>query len=202
MDSYLQIEANNLNYIKFNQSKLRSDLYAGLADHLANAAHHAQLPAGRPVILPSSFQGSPHNMTERYHDAMSIVGAIGTPDIFLTFTCNPRWHELVSNLQLSQQPTDRPDLIARVFKLKLDALLTYIRTSNTFGRVMGWVYDIKLKKTKVCHTRMSFFIMHPDDKFRDALHIDGVVMAEIPDTSHHTLPNRNKMHDSQTLRRT
>lgn len=32
-------------------------------------------------------------MRERYHDAMTIVGKFGTPDLFITFTSNPNWTE-------------------------------------------------------------------------------------------------------------
>lgn len=38
VDSYLQVEANNLNYIKQNQQRLRAEKYAGLADYVATVA--------------------------------------------------------------------------------------------------------------------------------------------------------------------
>lgn len=43
----------------------------------------------RTIILPSTFQGSPRNMRERYHDAMTMVTKYGKPDLFITMTCNP-----------------------------------------------------------------------------------------------------------------
>ncbi|GBM18559.1 hypothetical protein AVEN_47948-1 [Araneus ventricosus] len=62
VDSYLQVEANNLNFIRTHQQQLRTELYQGLADHLENTAQNAVVKAGIPVILPSSFEGSPQNM--------------------------------------------------------------------------------------------------------------------------------------------
>src|SRR5258705_9710543 len=59
VDSYLQVEANNLNYIRQNQQRLRAEQYQGLADHVANMAQNANFAAGVAVILPSSFAGSP-----------------------------------------------------------------------------------------------------------------------------------------------
>src|SRR5258705_12086649 len=66
VDSYLQVEANNLNYIRQNQQRLRAEQYQGLADHVANMAQKANFAAGVAVILPSSFAGSPRNMSEKY----------------------------------------------------------------------------------------------------------------------------------------
>ncbi|GBM13515.1 hypothetical protein AVEN_82786-1 [Araneus ventricosus] len=59
VDSYLQVEANNLNFIRTHQQQLRTELYQGLADHLENAAQNAVVKARILVILPSSFEGSP-----------------------------------------------------------------------------------------------------------------------------------------------
>ena len=53
-----------------------------------------------------------------YEYAMAIVNKKGKPDIFLTMTCNSNWTEIQENLLLGQQPSDRPDLVARVFHLK------------------------------------------------------------------------------------
>ena len=54
--------------------------------------------AGVQVILPSSFIGSPRNMTEAYHDAMTVVRVLGHPDAFITMTCNERWPEYLKTL--------------------------------------------------------------------------------------------------------
>lgn len=37
-------------------------------------------------------------------------------------TCNPEWKEITDNLKEDQQPRDRPDLTARVFRAKLQDL--------------------------------------------------------------------------------
>lgn len=52
----------------------------------------------RPIILPSTLQGSTRNIRERYHDAMAIVTKFGKPDLFITLTCNPNWQKIKENL--------------------------------------------------------------------------------------------------------
>ena len=51
-------------------------------DHINNDAKGSDR-VGKPVILPSSFQGSPRNMQQNYQDAMSIVTRYGKPDVLL-----------------------------------------------------------------------------------------------------------------------
>ena len=55
---------------------------------------------------------------------LSIVRKFGKPDVFNTFTRNPQWEEITSALLLDQTVSDRPDLIVRVFRLKLKELLS------------------------------------------------------------------------------
>ncbi|GBN84335.1 hypothetical protein AVEN_200758-1 [Araneus ventricosus] len=86
-----------MNFIRTHQQQLRTELYQGLADHLENVAPNAVIKAEIPVILPSSFEGSPRNMRQRSGDAMSI-GKYGAPDLFITFTANPKWPQITENL--------------------------------------------------------------------------------------------------------
>lgn len=64
LDSYLQVDANNLNFIRMHQLKLRNELYQGLADHVEFENGNAGMTAGIPVILSLSFEGSQRNMRE------------------------------------------------------------------------------------------------------------------------------------------
>ena len=54
-------------------------------------------------------------MFELYQDAMSIVRKYGMPELFITFTCNPQWEEITSELLLDQKASDRPHLIVKVY---------------------------------------------------------------------------------------
>jgi len=46
---------------------------------------------------------------------MAIVRALGIPDVFFTFTCNPNWPEIQSELHEGQTAVDRLDLVTWVF---------------------------------------------------------------------------------------
>ena len=66
---------------------------------------------GQMVILPSTFTGGPRYMHERTQDAMTYVRHYGRPDLFITFTCNPRWDEIKELLLPGQRSYDRHDVI-------------------------------------------------------------------------------------------
>ena len=59
VDMYAEIEIGRLNYIKFNQSNLRADLYKGATDALHKNQDCWADSIGKKFILPSSFTDSP-----------------------------------------------------------------------------------------------------------------------------------------------
>jgi len=65
VDMYTRVESERLKFIRNNQSKLRSEHYRGLQDFVLNRAQLESSTAGRIVVLPSTFDGSPRNMTQR-----------------------------------------------------------------------------------------------------------------------------------------
>lgn len=125
IDLHCMVEQQRLNWVRYNQKALRAELYSGLAD----AIHAHDAPAditgatiGKPYILPSSFTGGPRYQQQGYQDSMALVRKLGKPDLFVTFTCNPTWPEIKNELGNGEQANDRPDLIARVFNLKVGQL--------------------------------------------------------------------------------
>jgi hypothetical protein len=50
---------------------------------------------------------------------MYLITYFGKPDLFVTFTVNPRWEEVTAALFTDQTVADRPDIIARVCDLNL-----------------------------------------------------------------------------------
>ena len=149
VDMYSKVEAARLSYIRFNQTKLHSEMYQGLSDALQGSdgdVDGSQL--GRKVILPSSFTGSAHYQHQLYQDAMAIVRRYGKPDLFITFTCNPQWPEISGCLFPNQTSSDRPDIAARVFKLKLKSFLhdIYYSQKPIFGKMSAIIYVIEWQK--------------------------------------------------------
>lgn len=75
-------------------------------------------------------------MIQNYQDAMAICRWAGYPDIFITFTCNPKWSEVQRFVDhFALRPEDRPDIMCRIFKMKLDQLVYDLKHEKCFGRV-------------------------------------------------------------------
>jgi hypothetical protein len=130
---YVRIEGTRLHFIRQNQTSLGSEVYNNLTDYLESNTNASNVD--RRVILPSSFNGSPRNMYQNYLDAMSIVQHFGKPSLFITMTCNPSWPEIVSNIGVGESANFRPDIVVRVFKSKLKALIEGLTLKNIFGKV-------------------------------------------------------------------
>jgi hypothetical protein len=101
------------------------------------------------------ISGSPRDQQARFQDAMAIERKQGKPDLFITVTCNTKWPEIFSALLPGQTAQDRPDITARVFHLKLKAILEDITDKHIFGRVtaniqvhMSFSITISLQFTK------------------------------------------------------
>lgn len=118
-------------------------------------------------------------MRERCCDAMSIFSKWGSPDLFITFTANPSWKEIINNLQPGEHASDRPDLVARVFKIKLDALIKDITTNGIFGKSIAYVYCIEFQKRGLPHAHILLTLI-AQDKFTTPERIDKFICAEVP----------------------
>ncbi|GBM31998.1 hypothetical protein AVEN_222328-1 [Araneus ventricosus] len=140
VDAYVKTEGSRLNYIRLNQKDLRVEFYSRLLDALTNRASNNNLRVGKLVILPSSFQGSPRSMQQNYQDAMAMVRKFGRPDLFVTFTCNPSWPEILNAMQGRERPENRLDSVVRVFKMKLSELLDDLIKRKVFGCVTSYIY--------------------------------------------------------------
>jgi hypothetical protein len=77
---------------------------------------------------------------------MAIFSKFGAPDLFITFTANPKWPEIEENLRPGEQTSDRPDLVARVFRIKLNSLMKDLTKNHALGHVEAFVYTIEFQK--------------------------------------------------------
>ncbi|XP_060855149.1 uncharacterized protein LOC132932805 [Metopolophium dirhodum] len=179
-DQYVRMESNNLNYIRLHQRDLLAEAYQGLMDHVNQQLHIDPMAVGRRIILPSTFTGSDRFNKMNYQDAITVVRTKGKPDLFITFTCNPRWPEITENLAAHSTASDRPDLVARVFNRKLQELIGDITVNRVFGNVGAYVYTIEFQKRGLPHAHI-LIILAEDCKFRTAEDVDDVVCAFLPD---------------------
>ena len=178
-DAYVKTEADRLNFIETHQKELYAASYTGLNDFLNDRANQTGATIGRKVILPSSFIGSPRAMKQAYQDAMALCGKFGKPTFFLTFTCNPKWNEITKNILSHQSARDRPDLIARVFQLKLKELIKDIEHNQVLGFQVARIYVIEFQKRGLPHAHVLIWI-RKDDIPTIEEQMDTTICAEIP----------------------
>ena len=138
VDVFSTIESSRLKYIADHQSDLRSECVQGIADAIDRGITNGD-SVGKRAILPASFTGGRRYMVMNYQDAMALCRVYGSPDLFVTFTCNSKWQEIVESIRFEdgQLPSDRADMIVRVFNMKVHDFITDIREGKTFGPVLA-----------------------------------------------------------------
>ena len=114
-----------------------------------------------------------------------MVRKMACPDFFITFTANPAWDEIRDNLGPNQRAADRPALIARIFHIKLQALLDDLTKAGVLCRVIAWTYVVEF-----------LLIVHPDDKPRTPADIDARTCAELPQNAD---VNQGKLRDCRPM---
>uniref|UniRef100_A0A803NJP1 ATP-dependent DNA helicase n=1 Tax=Cannabis sativa TaxID=3483 RepID=A0A803NJP1_CANSA len=180
VDSYMAIEEERFHYVRKYQNKLRTHLYSGLMDAIHRGDSDCT-KVGKSIILPSSHTWGPRYRAQNYQDAMAICKWAGYPDLFLTFTCNPKWPEIQDMLNLIGQKDDenRVDIICRVFHIKLYQLMQDLKREQPFGKIIACIYTIEFQKRGLPHAHILLFL-HPTVKNPSAAHIDKIISAEIP----------------------
>jgi hypothetical protein len=151
------VEGDRLRWVRCNQNTIRAELYANVRDALAVDGPRDR-PLGRAMVLPATFTGSPRFMQKNYLDAMTIVTRLGRPDLFLTFTANPNWEEISRELLPGQTAADRPDIVARVFYLKLKCFLDDLRARKFFGNVVGHMWTMEYQKRGLPHAHICIIL--------------------------------------------
>ena len=181
VDAWASSDQTRLNWFRANQSTIRASLYSGLQDATANADNSLDLNSiGRRMVLPSSYIGGARHMHGIFQDSMAIARYFKKIDLFITMTANPQWLEVQQELLPGQEPSDRPDLIARVFRLKRDALLDDIIKNGIFGRVVARIYTIEFQKRGLPHMHLLIFL-EDSQKLDTANDVDSCIRAYWPD---------------------
>src|SRR5687767_6541540 len=88
-------------------------------------------------------------MQQLYQNSMAIVCEFEKPDLFITVTCNPNWPVIKNELLLNQKSSDHPDLILRVFKLKLKSITDDLFKKCILGKVVAHIHVIEFQKKRI-----------------------------------------------------
>jgi hypothetical protein len=112
-------------------------------------------------------------MFNNCQDAMGICKRFGYPDVFIIVTCDAKWPE-IHNFPLPKglQPYDRPDIVCRVFKMKLDEMMTDLKKKTNiwqgynryFSLSINCInvfkdYLLKLFDLKICQVMVIFIML-------------------------------------------
>ncbi|XP_025692828.1 uncharacterized protein [Arachis hypogaea] len=185
VDAFSMVESARLKFIYTHQTEFRAEIYNGLRDAVFNGETNAA-SKGKRIILPATFTGGPRYMIQNYQDAMAICRCVGYPDLFITFTCNPQWDEIQRYCRMNKvKPEDRPDMICRLFKVKLDMMIKDLRYNKLFGATKAVIYTIEFQKRGLPHAHILLFL-HEQDKYPTPADIDKIICAEIPDADVNT----------------
>lgn len=181
VDMWASEDQRRLTYLRFNQPKLRAEVYSGLQDAISDRDDDLNLQdLGRRYILPSSYIGGARDMQQRYQDAMALARCYKMVDVFATMTANPEWPEILRELLEGQSSYDRPDLVARAFNLKKKLLVEFIYKHGIFGHAVAFVYVIEFQKRGLPHIHLLIFLKRPF-KLLTPEDIDSCIRARWPD---------------------
>lgn len=140
--------------------------YASLREALADSGRLEDevdlVRAGKMIILPSTFVGSDRYMQQELQDIMGVFTKVGTPDIFITMTYNPNWPEIQRHLSEGQTANSRPDIVTRVFRMKMKHMMREVIDNDVSGRFFSFVGVIGFHKRWLPHAYCIFCLSKQD----------------------------------------
>jgi len=178
VDQAARIDDQRLAFIRFNQPQLRTEEYVPLADALRD---DDLKNAGILKVLPSSHTGSPRYRNQLLQDAACRVVKIGPPAFFITVTCNSKWEEIRTAVAVlpGQTAYDRPDIVARVFRIKQQAFVHALLEDDVLGKMDSYLSAGEYQQRMWPHSHNLFTPCRADTP-HCAEDYDRYVCAEIP----------------------
>ncbi|CAN1256870.1 ATP-dependent DNA helicase PIF1 [Linum perenne] len=127
-------------------------------------------PLGR-IIVPSTFTGGFRYLRQLYQDATSVCQFYDNPDLFITFTCNAQWPELVNAFKdvVGTRSEDKPMLVARVFTCQ-----------TSFHFILLGMHTVEFQKRGLPHAHIVIWLAS-SDKPNTVDKVDKIISAELPD---------------------
>ncbi|XP_071699779.1 uncharacterized protein [Rutidosis leptorrhynchoides] len=153
-DGILQHRADRMDYIRNKQNDIRAEYLSGLYDAI-DRGDKTGSDVGSMTILLASFTGGPRYIYSHYLDALAISRVFGNPAFFVTFTCNAKWPEISRYLKPfpHPSPSDRADIVARVFHMKVNEFINFLKDERPLGH-----FCIRLNFRKEgCHIATLWF---------------------------------------------
>ncbi|XP_031095112.1 uncharacterized protein LOC115999399 [Ipomoea triloba] len=144
---------------------------------------YTMVESGRLLFIRNNQKALRCEVYKGLSDALFLRCEVykGYPNLFITFTCNPKWPEIQHYTGIrGLRAEDRPDIVARVFKMKLDALIKEFKVGKLFGPVKALIYTIEFQKRGLPHAHIVIFLGSTAIISSPEL-MDSLISAEIPD---------------------
>lgn len=93
---------------------------------------------------------------------MALVEEFGRLDLFITMICIPNWVEIKEELRPGKLPQERPDLVTRVFRHKLQYLDYNIFKKEIFGPIATHVLVVEFHKRGLPHIHLLLLFKEED----------------------------------------
>ncbi|CAN0837250.1 ATP-dependent DNA helicase PIF1 [Linum grandiflorum] len=137
------------------------------------------------VINPSSFTGSVRYMQQLYHDAMAMTHYYNNPDLFITFTCNAQWPEIIEAFKddVGTHSEDKPMVVARVFRMRLRQLKDDLNKASFFGKNVASMHTVEFQQRGLPHVHIILWLQ---DIYKPTTptKVDHIISTELPDPQH------------------
>ncbi|CAN1162476.1 ATP-dependent DNA helicase PIF1, partial [Linum perenne] len=114
------------------------------------------------IILPTTYTGSPRYMRQLFLDSTSICQYFGNPHLFITFTCNSQWPEIVEAFSDTIGPHSecKPHIVARVFEMKLRLMKDQLDRNHFFGQTIAGANDTFYLRQLLTKVRGALSFVH------------------------------------------
>jgi len=183
LDTFVKVERQRLNYLKsddFRRKKMRSSVLGCVKQALIDGKRKGSEAGTEAVEVPASHIGSMAYFRKKRYDAYALARAFGNPSLFVTMTCNCQWPEIQRELQRGQAAEDRPDIVARVFHMKMQQLKDDILKGKVFGEAQALTYRVEFQKRGLPHVHMLVWLKDQSIT-KTGVGIEQVSQAWIPD---------------------
>ena len=111
---------------------------------------------------------------------MAIIRKYSRLSIFITFTTNLKWDKITRELLPRQTATDRPDLVMRIFYIKVTHFLHNLKWKQIFSWYRGCVQTIKYQKQGLSYIYLLLFLYpYNRDRLLDLAVINYFISAEL-----------------------
>jgi len=178
IESYTKVLDNNCEFVERDDTQEKLVRYRTTAGACRAAQTKGISKIGsKRVICPRSMIGSPADFRSRYNDAMKLIQLKGKPDLFITMTTNANWPEIQRELLPGESWENRPDLVCRVYRMKMLMLIDLIEKHHAFGQPAVVVGVTEYQKCALPHCHILVCL---EQKLETPDQFDSVVCAELP----------------------